>query len=232
MELNITNNNIIQIPNKDIELFLRELQLVDLEYSAAIKEVETKLKILQEDFQIRYNYNPIEHISSRIKSPESLLNKMVKNKVALNVNEVKERIQDIAGVRVVCSFIPDIYKLVELIKNNTDFIVIKEKDYIKNPKDSGYRSYHLIIKTPIYLTNGITEVKVEIQIRTMAMDFWASLEHKIKYKYNGFIPDDVKKELLECSTYATNLDLKMLSLKNTVDKNNITNNLYELTNYS
>lgn len=222
MEFNISNNN-IQIANKDIEIFLKQLQLVDLEYSAAIKEVETKIDILREDFQIRHNYNPIEHITSRIKSPESLLNKMVKNKVPLDISVVKEKIQDVAGVRVVCAFIPDIYKLVEMLKNNTDFIVIKEKDYIKNPKESGYKGYHLIVKTPVYLTTGITEVVVEIQIRTMAMDFWASLEHKIKYKYNGYIPENVKEELLECSNFATNLDLKMLSLKNTVDENNLIN---------
>lgn len=221
MELSLTNNSILKIPDKEMAFFLKQLQIVDLEYSAAIKEVETKIEILKEDFQIRYNYNPIEHISSRIKSPESLLNKMVKNNISLNVNEVKDKIQDVAGVRIVCSFIPDIYKMVEMLRSNTDFIVLKEKDYIKNPKPSGYKSYHMIIKTPVYLTTGITEVIVEIQIRTMAMDFWASLEHKIKYKYNGFIPNKVKKELLDCSLSATDLDLKMLSLRNTVNENNL-----------
>lgn len=220
MELSIKNNT-VQIPNKQLEKFLKELQIIDLAYDAAIKEVVTKIEILKNDFQIKYNYNPIEHITSRIKTPESLLNKMIKNNVPMDIESVKQNIHDVAGVRIVCPFIPDIYKIVELLRDNTDFKIIKEKDYIKNPKESGYKSYHMIVKTPVYLTTGIEEVTVEIQVRTMAMDFWASLEHKIKYKYAGNIPETVKYELLECSESATDLDLKMLSLKKMVDDNNI-----------
>lgn len=210
----------IELPDEELTLFLHDLQFAELQYEAGIKEVETKIEILKKDFQLRYNYNPIEHITSRIKAQESLLSKMIKNGISLNINDVRDRVQDIAGVRVVCSFVSDIYKIVDMIKNNTDFIIIKEKDYIQNPKESGYKSYHIIVKVPVYLTSGIDNVMVEIQIRTMAMDFWATLEHKIKYKYSGYIPDDIKQDLLDCSKVAGELDTKMLRLKRAIEEGN------------
>lgn len=210
----------IELPDEELTLFLHDLQFAELQYEAGIKEVETKIEILKKDFQLRYNYNPIEHITSRVKAQESLLSKMIKNGISLNINDVKERVQDIAGVRVVCSFVSDIYKIVNMIKNNTDFIVVKEKDYIQNPKESGYKSYHIIVKVPVYLTSGMDNVMVEIQIRTMAMDFWATLEHKIKYKYSGYIPEDIKQDLLDCSKIAGELDTKMLLLKRTIEEGN------------
>ena len=132
-----------------------------------------------------------------------------------------ENIFDIAGVRVICSYQSDIFNLVEMIRNNKEIEIIREKDYINNPKPSGYRSYHMILKVPIYLTTGPEKVIVELQIRTMAMDFWASLEHKIKYKYDGIIPDSVRNELIECANTIADADLKMMHLSNKViDYNN------------
>lgn len=181
-------------------------------YNAALKQVETKINNINEEFKILHKYNPIEHISSRIKSKESITNKLKKKGLKITSENLIKNINDIAGMRIICSFIPDIYKIVEMIENMQDITVLKKKDYVSTPKESGYSSYHLIVSVPVSLSVGTIDVKVEIQIRTMAMDFWASLEHKINYKYEKEIPKGIKKELKECAKMTQKLDKRMSNL--------------------
>jgi putative GTP pyrophosphokinase len=145
---------------------------------------------------------------------------MMRNNLDFDINTMQNRIFDIAGVRVICSFQQDIYDIVDMINKNEEIQVIKTKDYIANPKESGYRSYHMILKVPVYLTTGREEVPVELQIRTMAMDFWASLEHKIKYKYDGIIPEEIQKELVECSNTIAKADEEMMRINNRIKEVN------------
>lgn len=212
-------NDIAEITTREkVGLFIQDIKLLTLKYLSAIKEIETKIDILSEDFRLKTGTSPIEHVSSRVKSPESIVEKMRRNNIfSLNVQDMENNILDIAGVRITCSFIDDIYKIVDILENSEDLEIVKAKDYIKNPKKSGYRSYHLIVKVPIHLTTGIEKVNVEIQIRTMAMDFWASLEHKIQYKYDGIIPNNIAKDLWDCSEMAFEMDKKMLELQREVE---------------
>ena len=203
-----------------IQVFISELKTFYLKYTAAMNETATKIEILNEDFKTRYNHSPIEHIETRIKEPESLIKKMLRNNVPFDLSILENQIYDIAGVRVVCSFIQDIYAIIEMIQDNEEITIIKTKDYIKNPKPSGYRSFHMILKVPVYLTTGKEYVYVELQIRTMAMDFWASLEHRIKYKYDGIIPEDVQKELIQCAETISQADKQMMHLHNKVKEVN------------
>lgn len=196
---------------KTLEL-KNEIRLKSTMYNAAMKEMATKIEILREDFKLKNKYNPIEHIKSRLKTPESIIAKANKKGLALNMEDITREIRDIAGVRIVCSFTHDIYTIAEVLQKNIDMEVIEIKDYVQNPKPSGYTSYHMIVKIPVSLTTGKEIVSVEIQIRTIAMDFWASLEHKIKYKYSCDIPESVKEDLRECSEKIKCLDHKMLSL--------------------
>lgn len=189
-----------------------EFKKIMLMYKSALKEIETKIQIISDEFQMLYSYNPIEHIKTRIKSPESIAKKLKKKGYPITYNSLINKLNDVAGIRIICSFIPDIYKMVEMFDKSTDINIIKKKDYIKNPKESGYASYHLIASVPVSFTSGIMDVKVEIQIRTIAMDFWASLEHKIKYKYSEELPKNVQRELKECSKMVNKLDRKMSKL--------------------
>ncbi len=181
-------------------------------YGAALKQLETKIDIINNEFKTLHKYNPIEHVSSRIKSKESIYKKLKKKGLEPTYENLVKTINDIAGIRIVCSFIPDIYKIVEMFENMNDITVIKKKDYVTTPKPSGYSSYHLIISVPVSLSVGTINVKVEIQIRTMAMDFWVSLEHKINYKYDKQIPKGIKKELKECAKMTQKLDKRMSHL--------------------
>lgn len=205
----------------DIQEFLSELKELSLKYSAAMHETETKLKILNEDLKVRNGHSPIEHIETRMKSPESILKKMMRNNVPFTISSMQENIRDIAGVRIICSFKSDIFELVNLIKGISDFEIVREKDYVTNPKQSGYRSYHIIVKVPVQLSTGKEYVFVEIQIRTIAMDFWASLEHQINYKYDGVVPNDVRKELIECAKTISEADEKMMHLSDRVRNLNV-----------
>ena len=158
-------------------------------YNAALKEVGTKLEILNDEFQHVHQYNPIEHIKTRIKTPESIVKKLKRYGYETSIENMVRYINDIAGVRLICSFTSDIYRLAEMIGNQSDLKVLSIKDYIKNPKESGYKSYHMLVSVPIFLSDSVVDTKVEIQIRTIAMDFWASLEHKIYYKFEGNAPE-------------------------------------------
>ncbi|MCM1136107.1 MAG: GTP pyrophosphokinase family protein [Clostridium sp.] len=189
---------------------------VILIYRSALKQILTKLEILNDEFQHVHRYNPIEHIKSRLKTSESIVKKLKKHGYESTIQNMVRYVNDIAGVRVICSFTSDIYRIAEMITNQDDIKVIGVKDYITNPKDSGYKSYHMLVKVPVYLSDRIEETKVEIQIRTVAMDFWASLEHKINYKFEGMVPAHIEKELIECAKMVSELDVKMLSLNEEV----------------
>lgn len=185
-------------------------------YNSALKEVETKLNILNGEFQQVHNYNPIEHIKTRIKSPESIVKKLKRNGHESTIDNMIEYVNDIAGVRLICSFTSDIYRLAKMIGNQNDLKILSIKDYITNPKESGYKSFHMLVSVPIFLSDNVVDTKVEIQIRTIAMDFWASLEHKIYYKFEGNAPEYISRELRECAKMVSDLDEKMLSLNEAI----------------
>lgn len=187
-------------------------QEVTLVYNAALRQVQTKMEILNDEFQHVHQYNPIEHIKARIKNPESIVKKLRRHGYESTIDNMVKHINDIAGIRIICSFTSDIYRIAEMISEQRDIKVIAVKDYITYPKASGYKSYHMIVTVPVYLSDRIVDTKVEIQIRTVAMDFWASLEHKIHYKFEGDAPEHIKSELIECSRMVADLDARMLSL--------------------
>ena len=191
---------------------------VTLIYNSALKEIGTKLEILNDEFQHVHRYNPIEHIKSRLKSPESIVKKLKKHGYESTIENMVNHVNDIAGIRVICSFTSDIYRIAEMISNQSDIKILSVKDYIQNPKPSGYRSYHMLVSVPIFLSDRSADTKVEIQIRTVAMDFWASLEHKINYKFEGNAPVFIRNELIECSKIISELDGRMLMLNEEVLK--------------
>lgn len=191
---------------------------VILIYNSALKQISTKLEILNDEFQHVHRYNPIEHIKSRIKTSESIVKKLKKNGYESTIENMVKYVNDIAGIRVICSFASDIYEIADMISNQRDIRVISVKDYIVKPKSSGYKSYHMLVTVPVYLSDRIVDTKVEIQIRTVAMDFWASLEHKIHYKFEGNAPENIKEELVECARMVSELDAKMLSLNEQVQQ--------------
>ena len=192
-----------------------------MDYQCAVMEVETKFNILNNRLSIQGEHNPIESIKSRVKSIDSIVRKLDKSGLPITLESVEENLQDVAGVRVVCSFVDDIYRIEECFLAQEDITLINRKDYIQNPKPSGYRSLHLIIKTPIYTENGKKDVFVEVQMRTIAMDFWASLEHKLRYKKN--LSPEILKELAEeleaCAETSANLDEKMLQIRKRIAEN-------------
>lgn len=189
-------------------------------YDAALKEINTKIEILNSEFKLAHQYNPIEHITSRIKSPQSIVKKLRHNNRELTVENIVKYINDVAGIRIICSFTSDIYRIADAIAKQNDVKVLKIKDYIMCPKSNGYTSYHMIVAIPIFLSDKVVQTKVEIQIRTIAMDFWASLEHKIYYKFEGNAPEHIRKELKECSDIVAYLDQKMLSLNEEIKSYN------------
>jgi len=191
---------------------------MQLIYDAALREVNTKLETLNNEFKIKHQYNPIEHMTSRIKSPESIAKKMLHNDRELTVENIVRYINDVAGIRVICSYTTDIYRIAKLIAAQSDVTVLKIKDYIKNPKENGYKSYHMIVSVPIFLADNVVNTKVEIQIRTIAMDFWASLEHKMYYKFEGHAPESIRRELKECADLVAFLDQKMLTINEEIKR--------------
>lgn len=192
-----------------------ELMLI---YTSALKQIETKLEILNEEFQHVHCYNPIEHIKSRVKTSESIVKKLKKHGYESTLDNMVKYVNDIAGIRIICSFTSDIYRLADIIRNQQDIKVISVKDYITKPKRSGYKSYHMIVTVPVYLSDRILDTKVEIQIRTVAMDFWASLEHKMNYKFEGNAPEHLKNDLVECSKIVSMLDTQMMMLNEEMQK--------------
>jgi len=183
-------------------------------YSCAIKEVTTKFEVLNADFSVAYNRNPIEMIKSRVKKPKSIFEKLQRKDLPLSMDSVLDNLNDVAGVRVICSFIDDIYEVAQRFSNQDDIRVIEIKDYIKTPKENGYRSYHMIIEIPVFFADTKRNMRVEIQFRTIAMDFWASLEHKMKYKKSVCNASELEKELKECAEIIAQTDIRMQSISN------------------
>lgn len=181
-------------------------------YTAAIKEVRTKLEILNDGFALTHDHNPIHNIESRIKSTRSMINKLKSRGLEVSIASARANLHDIAGIRVVCCYIDDVYAVGEMLSQQDDVTVLETKDYIKNPKPNGYRSLHLVISIPIFLSTGLIGVPVEVQIRTVAMDVWASLEHELRYKTSNSIPQDANAELLLCATTLSVLDDRMQKL--------------------
>ena len=189
-----------------------------LRYDFALQTLLTELNILLKEYEFNNKIIPVEHIKSRIKTKESAFDKLTRKGYEQNLENMALHIHDMVGVRIVCSFRSDVYEIVKLIKNSKLLTVKKEQDFIKEPKESGYTSYHINVMVPIYLNGKIDYVEAEIQIRTVAMDFWASLEHKIRYKFNGTIPEEVSRELLQCSQEVKQLDNKMYILNEIMQK--------------
>lgn len=186
-----------------------ELQRFLMEYRFGLQEVETKIGILREEFLLMHDYNPIEHVSSRVKSPDSLVEKVQRKGVDGDFASIRSAITDIAGIRVTCSFVDDVYRLFDLLTAQDDVRLIQVKDYIARPKANGYKSLHAIVEVPVFLSTGRIEVPVEVQFRTIAMDFWASLEHKIYYKYATHVPDELLASLKDAAETAAELDERM-----------------------
>ncbi|MEE1038863.1 MAG: GTP pyrophosphokinase family protein [Eubacterium sp.] len=184
-----------------------------MRYQCAIMEVETKIKVLNEEFSLRMRRNTIESIKTRMKSPASIYEKMERRGFPLTIESMEKNLNDIAGVRVICSFPDDIYSVARLITEQDDIVVLQIKDYIANPKPNGYRSLHLIVAVPIFLANEKKNMKVEIQFRTIAMDFWASLEHKVKYKKDVENPEEIARELKECADIIASVDKRMQDIE-------------------
>ena len=191
-----------------------------LKYIFALEILKTEMNILIKNYEHKNNYNPVEHIKSRIKTKESAIKKLEKKGYDLTYENLEKHVHDMVGLRIVCSFVSDVYEVVDLIKNSKQFKIKEEKNYIINPKDSGYSSYHLNVLVPIHLDDETEYVEAEIQIRTIAMDFWASLDHKIRYKFPSEIPDEVKEEMFNCSLDIRMLDNKMENLSQVMKKYN------------
>lgn len=211
------------LPEKMQEQVLDQLyQFVELEhlYESAIREVKTKLEILDSEFKTKYDYNPIHHIEDRLKSPQSMLEKLQRKGLPFNCESARATLNDIAGVRVICNYIEDIYTVADLLTMQDDVRLIKKKDYIESPKPNGYRSLHLVIETPVYLSDRKELVNVEVQIRTIAMDFWASLEHELKYKTDTEVSADLAQQLKTCAETIAATDKQMQEIYRTLKQIN------------
>jgi putative GTP pyrophosphokinase len=194
---------------EELEESFEEIKEMFTLYTCAIREVNTKLENLNQELEFTKERNPIQHIDHRIKNPRSIIEKIKRHQLELSVENVWNEISDVAGIRVVCSYIDDIYAIAEMLTRQDDIVLVRKKDYIKNPKESGYRSLHLIIETPVFLSEKKHYVKVEVQIRTIAMDFWASLEHQLRYKADVDIPDTIREKLRNSADQIYRTDLEM-----------------------
>ena len=197
---------------KIIETDSKDFEKIMFIYNMAIKELSAKLEILKEEYKLFYDYDLIDHINTRIKTPQSITKKMQNKGLNYTYKNMIKNINDIAGIRVICPLKDDIYTIRNLIANIPGIKIVKEKDYVRNPKKSGYQSYHTIIDIPVTLSQGTIFVRVEIQIRTLAMDFWASIEHKMKYKTNKEVTKATSKELVHCAKIVNNLDNRIMLL--------------------
>ena len=219
--------NIAQNPNSELSHFAvntpqvfeipetfretaRQFQEAMMQYSCAIREFKTKLEVLNDELSIRNARNPIEMIKARVKKPKSIVEKLQRRGLPLSIESMESNLDDIAGVRVICSFVDDIYEISRMLERQDDVTIIAIKDYIKAPKENGYRSYHMIVEVPVFFSSSKKNIRVEVQIRTIAMDFWASLEHDIRYKVDKTkLPEGINEEMLECSGKIAEIDRKM-----------------------
>lgn len=201
-----------------IEEKIEEISETLLIYRSAIKEVKTKLDILDDELKIKRKRNPIEYMKSRVKTPGSIMEKLRRKGFEMSIESAKKNLNDIAGIRVICSFVGDIYEIAKMLIRQDDIKLIEEKDYIKNPKPNGYRSLHLVVEVPIFFSDHAEPVRVEVQIRTIAMDFWASLEHKLYYKTSGESPSHITQDLKECAELIASTDMRMQEIHREVEK--------------
>ena len=200
-----------------------EIKMLMTYYECAILEVKTKLDVLNKEFQANELRNPIETIKTRIKSPASIMEKLERKGFELSVQSIKDNLDDVAGIRVICSFVDDIYEVAGMLVRQDDVTVIAIKDYIKNPKPNGYRSYHMIIEIPVFFSDSKKPIRVEVQIRTIAMDFWASLDHQLKYK-KSFVDlnGEISGELKQCADVIAQTDNKMLEIRKRIEAQGVT----------
>ena len=205
----LTDEGVATFSPRELRAMRDEFQRFLLEYQFGLREVETKLGILRDEFLLMHEYNPIEHVSSRVKTADSIVDKVARKCVEPTFEAIRAEITDIAGIRVTTSFTKDAYRLFDLLTAQDDITVREVKDYIAAPKRNGYKSLHVIVEVPVFLSSGRVDVAVEVQFRTIAMDFWASLEHKIYYKYAGVVPDGLLAELKEAADSAALLDARM-----------------------
>lgn len=201
----------------DFQRMVDDFFSVQCRYQAAIREVQTKLEILDDEFQMKHKRNPIHHMQSRMKSIQSMMEKLARRNAPRSITSAVENLTDIAGIRVICSYLQDVYTVAELLTCQDDIRLVKVRDYIKNPKPNGYRSLHLVVEIPVFLSEGRILVPVEVQIRTIAMDFWASLEHSLRYKAQGTVPEDISQELLQTASDIAVLDQRMQTIHDKVD---------------
>jgi len=194
----------------------QQFQELVMMYNCAIREVRTKLEVLNDELSIRNQRNPIEFITSRIKKPRSIIEKLQRYGAPLTVESIEEHLNDVAGIRVICPFIDDIYDVAEMLLKQDDITLIRKKDYIQNPKPNGYRSLHLIIEIPVFFSEHKKNMRVEVQIRTIAMDFWSSVDHQLKYKKDVENPEEISAELKSCADVIAQTDAKMLAIKNKI----------------
>lgn len=190
-----------------------------LRYQCALKEIQTKFEVLNDHLSIAYNRNPIEMIKSRVKTPKSIVEKLKRRGFELSYDSITENLNDVAGIRIICSFVNDIYEVANMLVSQDDVKLLEVKDYIKNPKPNGYRSYHMIVEVPVFMANNKLNMKVEVQLRTIAMDFWASLEHKIHYKKDLPESEDIVRQLKDCADLITIADLKMQEINEFIAEN-------------
>ena len=209
--------NAIEIPENFLNEAKRFQELIMM-YSCAIREVKTKLEVLNDDLAVRNQRNPIQMIKSRVKKPGSIIEKLQRRGYPITIQSVYDNLYDVAGIRVICWFVDDIYEVAEMLARQDDVTVLTVKDYIRSPKDNGYRSYHMIIEVPVYFSDRKEKMRVEVQIRTIAMDFWASLDHQMKYKKDLEDSTEISEELKECAEIIAQTDLKMLSIRRKIDE--------------
>lgn len=203
------------------EQFLKQIKQYEemiMMYRCAIREVQTKLEILNDALSVKYKRNPINFIKSRIKSPGSIVNKLERKNLEISIDSVEKNLNDVAGIRVVCHFIDDIYDVAEMLARQDDLKVLQIKDYIKNPKSNGYRSYHMIVEIPVFLPKKKKPMRVEVQIRTIAMDFWASLDHQVRYKKEIENTDEILQELKACAEVIASTDYRMQEIRKKIEK--------------
>lgn len=214
----------LESENNEIVTYFREFMAVQQLYSAAIKEIRTKFEILDDEFSVKYNYNPIHQIESRLKKPKSIIEKLKRKGFEVSLKSIRENLFDVAGIRVICNYVDDIYRIADLLTKQDDITLIRTKDYIEHPKENGYRSLHLIVSIPIFLAESTENVMAEIQIRTIAMNLWASLEHELKYKAEDDVSEELKIRLKNNADTIAKVDMEMQSIfRELKQKNNIEN---------
>lgn len=212
--------SMVQVP--DILLHeAQRFQQVMVRYSGAIREVKTKLEVLNDELSVKHQRNPIEMIKSRVKRPESIIEKLQRRGLEVSVDSMVSHLDDVAGIRIICSFVDDIYSVADMLVRQDDVKVIAVKDYIRHPKDNGYRSYHMIIEVPVFFSEGKIPVRVEVQIRTIAMDFWASLDHQLKYKKEIIDDQEISRELKQCADVIAQTDETMLAIRKKIESQGV-----------